>query len=269
MSIAAHAVHAAHVAHAANAANAASQAGTAGAYPAPRAPRPSMASAPGVWTGQVPARRHRAFLIPIGLFHAGVLWALLQSMAPTILSPSTPTYIQWVPDAGPRAPVSPPLSLPAPERPSPQAPWMPVPDVVVVPTQAHPAAPGSPAAAPTPAEAVLTAMPVPAAASAVPARSEPPERQVSISDVAYLAPPVLDYPLASRRRREEGVVHVRVRVDVGGRPDQASVIRSSGHAALDQAALTTVRATRFKPYAEDGVPRAFWVVMPLVFELET
>ena len=51
-------------------------------------------------------------------------------------------------------------------------------------------------------------------------------------------------------------------------PQQMQLTRSSGFASLDEAALATVRATRFKPYTENGLPQPFWVLMPLVFELE-
>ena len=52
------------------------------------------------------------------------------------------------------------------------------------------------------------------------------------------------------------------------RARDAEIVRSSGHARLDEAALATVRATRFRPYIENGVALPFRVVMPLVFELE-
>ena len=72
----------------------------------------------------------------------------------------------------------------------------------------------------------------------------------------------------SKRLRESGQVQVRVLVDATGKPQQMSMIKSSGFARLDDAALATVRATRFRPYTEDGVAQPFWVVMPLSFEME-
>jgi protein TonB len=63
-------------------------------------------------------------------------------------------------------------------------------------------------------------------------------------------------------------VHVRVLVDARGAPQQMVLLRPSGFARLDEAALATVRATRFKPYTENGVALPFWVVMPLIFELD-
>lgn len=62
---------------------------------------------------------------------------------------------------------------------------------------------------------------------------------------------------------------MRVLVDAEGQPRQMVLVKSSGYQRLDDAALATVRATRFKPYTENGVPQPFWVVMPLVFELQS
>lgn len=119
---------------------------------------------------------------------------------------------------------------------------------------------------PTAAAAVQQVAVAPASVSALPAPPAP--RTVSITSVEYLVEPVLDYPLASRRLGEQGVVQVSVLVDARGRPERMQLLRSSGHPRLDEAALDSVRATRFRPYTEDGVAQPFWVVMPLVFELE-
>ncbi len=120
------------------------------------------------------------------------------------------------------------------------------------------------------AEAALVVVePMVAVPAPPPAPSAPPApRTISITAVEYLSPPVLSYPSGSRRLQEQGQVNVRVLVDARGQPQQMSVIRSSGYARLDEAALATVRLTRFKPYTENGTPLPFWVVMPLLFELE-
>jgi protein TonB len=101
-----------------------------------------------------------------------------------------------------------------------------------------------------------------------PAPAAPEPRAIDIGTVRYLAQPVLVYPPQSKRLGEQGRVQVRVLVDASGLPKETQVVRSSGFARLDEAALATVRATRFKPYTENGIALAFWVVMPLVFELE-
>ena len=214
-------------------------------------------------------RRRRALLLPIVLMHGVLLWALVRAIPPATAVPAAVTFIQLLTDPVSSSPAMPQSVLPAPERRAPPPTWAPWPEVPSTPTPDLPAAVVADVQASSSAAVPVAAEPALAASSPAPVRAPAPERQVSISEVAYLAPPVLDYPLAARRRREEGVVHVRVRVDTDGRPGQSMVIRSSGHDALDSAALATVRATRFKPYTEDGVPRPFWVVMPLVFELES
>ena len=60
---------------------------------------------------------------------------------------------------------------------------------------------------------------------------------------------------------------IRVLVDVGGRPSQVSLQASSGHPALDESALSAVRAAQFRPYAEGGLPQAVCVLIPINFML--
>ena len=125
---------------------------------------------------------------------------------------------------------------------------------------------------PAPAATTRDPMPQPAVAAAPPPPAPTPSpapKDISIRAVEYLALPVLRYPPTSRRLLEEGRVDIRVLVDAGGAPRETVIVRSSGYPRLDEAALATVRTTRFKPYTENGVAMPFWVVMPLIFELES
>jgi protein TonB len=99
-----------------------------------------------------------------------------------------------------------------------------------------------------------------------PAPSVP--RTIPPTAVQYLVPPAPVYPERSRRLGESGHVVVRVEIDADGRARQVQVLRSSGIARLDEAALAAVRAARFKPYTENGVPLSVWTAVPVVFELE-
>jgi protein TonB len=92
-------------------------------------------------------------------------------------------------------------------------------------------------------------------------------RTVSAAQLGYLVPPNPVYPARSRRSGEQGNVTVRVLVDVAGRPSQVVLQASSGHAALDEAALSAVRAAQFRPYADGGAPQAVWVIVPINFVL--
>jgi protein TonB len=85
--------------------------------------------------------------------------------------------------------------------------------------------------------------------------------------VGYLVPPAPRYPPASRRAREEGEVLVRVLIDIDGRPSEIRILRSSGYARLDDAAVEAVRAALFRPYVAAGRARAAYVRVPVEFAL--
>ncbi|HWR38738.1 MAG TPA: energy transducer TonB [Patescibacteria group bacterium] len=55
------------------------------------------------------------------------------------------------------------------------------------------------------------------------------------------------YPAEARNQGIEGTVGVRIDIGENGRPNDCQVVRSSGHASLDNAALTAVRQWRFAP----------------------
>jgi protein TonB len=172
-----------------------------------------------------------------------------------------PVFVDWVAPATdvppPLPPTPPPRPRPKPLQPPPvTAAPLPAPaPFIAPPPQLEPPVVGE--AAPPPAPVAPPAPPV----------APPPPKTIAITAVEYLTPPQLRYPAASQRLREQGTVQVRVLVDPRGAPQQMQLVRSSGFTRLDDAALDTVRATRFKPYAENGVALPFWVVMPLIFEL--
>jgi protein TonB len=84
----------------------------------------------------------------------------------------------------------------------------------------------------------------------------------------YRSNPTPDYPLPSRRRREEGIVLLNVQVEVDGTPAAVSLNRSCGHPLLDRAALDAVRRWTFEPARAAGVPVSSLVVIPVRFSLD-
>lgn len=96
----------------------------------------------------------------------------------------------------------------------------------------------------------------------------PPPKEFHVSAVSYLVPPVKRYPRTSFDLGEQGTAMLRVLVDEQGRPIDIQVAASSGYPRLDQQALQAMRAARFKPYQEDGVPRRMWVRAPFVYSIE-
>jgi periplasmic protein TonB len=90
--------------------------------------------------------------------------------------------------------------------------------------------------APPPAVAQLPAPPP------VPTAAEPSARVLVPIAGTTIAP---RYPASARRRGQEGTVLLAVTVAVDGSVRDALVVRSSGHAVLDDEAVHTVRQWRF------------------------
>jgi protein TonB len=212
----------------------------------------------------LPLAARRAVLFGAALLHGGALWALLQ-IAPVrhAVAEVLPIAVDWI------ATPEPAKAQPVPPRPAAVVQPTPLIAAEPAPTLAEPLFAAAPMASATVAPMPTPAEPVAAAAASSPPMAAPQApRAVEITAVEYLSPPQLTYPPASRRQHEQGQVQVRVLVDARGLPQQAEVIRTSGHARLDAAALATARSTRFRPYTENGTALRFWVVMPLVFEIE-
>ena len=72
------------------------------------------------------------------------------------------------------------------------------------------------------------------------------------------------YPEQARQQGVEGTVVLRLTVGADGTPSDVRVSRSSGHAALDEAAIAHVRRARFSPALKDGKA----VPMPMTFRVK-
>ncbi len=98
-------------------------------------------------------------------------------------------------------------------------------------------------------------------------KSPPVSAPKLVSTVEYLRPLKPLYPSISRRLREEGLVVLLVLVDESGHASRIEVRDSSGHRRLDRAAQDAVENALFKPYVEDGIARAAFVLIPVEFTL--
>ncbi len=231
------------------------------------APRSALVTAPpplpvGRSDGLGPAARRGAVAGVVAAHLVGA-WGLLQVEAVrNAVGEVAPLVVDLI------APPAPPVP-PVPPPPPPAPPPLKKPPPVALVTAAPSPAPVVFEAPPPPVEppAPIVAIDPPPAPPAPPAPAPQP-KTVAITQVSYLTPPVLSYPATSKRFGESGDAQVRILVDAEGMPRQTQLIKSTGFQRLDDSALATVRATRFKPYTENGVPQPFWVVMPLVFELQ-
>ena len=117
---------------------------------------------------------------------------------------------------------------------------------------AHPEQPARVAAVTPPAMAAPAAgKPAPSAAS-----DNVPAPAASIAPGIQCKTP--EYPKASRRLTEEGIVSLRFLVDSDGRVLNAEVEKSSGYSRLDDAARNALSLCQFRPGEVDGKPVKSW-----------
>jgi protein TonB len=160
----------------------------------------------------------------------------------------------------------------APSPPQPQTPTPPTPEPRLMATAAQTPSPMSapPLGRETVQQQQTPAPPAPAAPASAPS-SAPAEAAVTPPNftAAYLNNPGPVYPMASRRKREQGVVRLRVQVGPDGAPLQVLLERTSNHPDLDAAALDVVKKRwRFAPAKQGDRTVAAWVIVPMQFSLD-
>lgn len=240
-------------------------------------PRHGVPARPAPAGARADVRPHErwATLLTIAGLHLAALWALTSLSSPSAPAPVVAALqIDFVTPTPPTAAPTPPAAAPTPPRQTPPPRPRPAP-VVAAPAAPDDAAPfTAPPAPETPPPVPHPAAPAPVVAAA-PAPIAPPgppapppaPRVLPASAVAYLVPPPIEVPLASRRLGEAGTVWLRVRVGRDGLPQQIALHRSSGFERLDRQALDAMQRARFKPQVEDGVPIEWVVVAPLQYDL--
>lgn len=77
-----------------------------------------------------------------------------------------------------------------------------------------------------------------------------------------------DYPVAARRDEQEGRVLIQTRVLSSGKTQDAKVVKSSGFALLDQAALRASTHWPCTPASLAGVAVDSWIAVPVVFRID-
>lgn len=123
--------------------------------------------------------------------------------------------------------------------------------------------PAAPPAPPPPAPADANAGASDAAGPG--ALSDTPASPAPASAPRPLSTPSPSYPRAALRRGESGVVLLRLHVGADGRTRDVDVVRSSGFARLDRAAVSAVRRWRFEPAMQDGQAVAGQLQVPIDF----
>lgn len=211
-------------------------------------------------------------------------------------SPAAPPELAAVPPA-PEVPPPPPPPMPPPPAVVEAPPPPPPPPVDLAEVMLPPPPPPAPVAEPPPELAEKPPEPPREVAEAPPERRPPPRQSApqtaapqpvrlnaalqgmeSFTLEGRTTPPEAadaarnrrpNYPEASRRRGEEGVVRVELLVDPNGRVVDVRVLESSGFSTLDAEAVKTVRDWRFRPAQRAGVPVAGSITTAVHFRLAT
>ncbi|MEO8600506.1 MAG: TonB family protein [bacterium] len=221
-------------------------------------------------------------LLALGLHGAMLYWTLHAMPGLAVLPQTVPKPIQVALIV---EPISVPIAAPVtPPRPLPNTAPAVQPVVRHARATAKPLPHSTPKSAPIPAPVTLLAStssaaamattmapaalaaPVAAVAVATPA---PPTLEPARFNAGYLNNPAPNYPLFSRRNREQGTVLLSVRVSAQGKAEQVQVKRSSGFVRLDAAAVEVVREWRFVPAQRGPEAVAASVVVPMVFRLDS
>ena len=75
------------------------------------------------------------------------------------------------------------------------------------------------------------------------------------------------YPPLLRDAGVGGTTTVWIFVDDAGSATDLRIDTSSGHQALDDAALRVARAMKFSPALDKETPVAAWIAMPITFQV--
>ena len=112
-----------------------------------------------------------------------------------------------------------------------------------------------------PPGALLTAAVLAAALPATACRGDP---DIEKPKPLFTESPV-EYPLELWDQDVEGSTLVRVLVNEAGGVDSVTVVESSGHGALDSAAVRGALAMEFEPATKEGEPVRVWARVPVYF----
>lgn len=144
-----------------------------------------------------------------------------------------------------------------PERPDP-----------LIPRMSSPTPPPSP-----PAEPARMADPVPKTTAPKSVSAPPANRTSSDAEATWEALLLAHlekhrrYPSAARARRDQGVAHVRFAMNRQGQVLSAAILKSSGSAPLDRAALDTIRRAQPLPPIPNDRPDILELTVPVEFFL--
>ncbi len=76
---------------------------------------------------------------------------------------------------------------------------------------------------------------------------------------------VFEFPRSAWDEGVGGTTVLKIMIDTDGTVDSALVLESSGHAALDSAALANSRRLLYRPAEQGGEPVKIWGRLPVIY----
>jgi len=200
--------------------------------------------------------RRATGLVVVVLFHALLVYALVNGLARKIVEVvRQPLETKIIEEVKPPPPDKPPPP-PPPRLAAPPPPYIPLPEVQV---QLPPVVPQNTISA---VSRVKPSGPVPAfTRPTAPVRSA-----AAVVDAKNCEKP--EYPPASLRAEETGVVRLAFLIDVDGKVLESKVERSTGYRRLDEAARRALGLCKFKPATVNGKPEKSWARMEYEWKIE-
>ncbi len=200
----------------------------------------------------------------VTLLHVMIIYALATGLARKVVEViQQPLETKIIEDIKPPPPPDKPPPPPPPKLAAPPPPFIPPPEVQIQQPVQQNVIQATTTVRPTTTELAPVAKVVD---PAPPAPAAPPVRVAAVVDPNACAKP--EYPRASLRAEETGVVTLAFLIGVDGRVVDARVEKSSGFKGLDAAARAGLSLCKFKPGSIDGKPEQSWTKMQYVWKLE-
>jgi protein TonB len=196
------------------------------------------------------------------LVHAVMGYALVNGLARKIVEVVTqPLETRIIEEVKP-PPREKPRSPPPPRLNAPPPPYIPPPEVQLQAPQSGPAISAVTGTRPT--EPIAEPGQRPAPPPPAPVRA--PVRTAPVVDARACEKP--EYPPASLRAQETGVVLLAFLIDVDGSALESRVERSTGFRRLDEAARKALGLCKFKPATTDGKPERAWAKIEYEWKID-
>ncbi len=198
-------------------------------------------------------------LLVIGIHLGALAWLSMPSPPTPVVTAPQPLMINLFTPATPKPKAIAPLPIPKPKPIKRQA--------------KKPEAPRHKSITPPPEPLSLIEPPmrdIPQPVAPVQAQVVPPAPVIPPNfNAAYLQNPAPEYPRLARRLGEQGTVLLRVQVKPDGRASHVAIKASSGSSRLDASALDAVKRWRFVPAKQGDAAVSAWVIVPIIFTLES